>query len=238
MHMIDLSLRPEHLVRHAQTQGHNHAYDEDLGYAIHSWLKDALGEFSPRTFRPVDQRTGAFRLLGYSKGDADAIRKHVQLFASPQAAVVCDWEGAASKPIGTIPWQRGQKLGYEVRVCPVVRGKQGERDAFLAQLPDDGGSTAKDRASVYRDWLLSRLDGAASLEPGTFNLKAFRLASTWRQGGSIGGRGRTGRRLVRPDALLIGQLRVQEPEAFRALLHRGIGRHRAFGFGMLLLRPA
>jgi CRISPR system Cascade subunit CasE len=25
--------------------------------------------------------------------------------------------------------------------------------------------------------------------------------------------------------------------AFRALLARGVGRHRAFGFGMLLLRP-
>lgn len=238
MHMIELSLRPEHLVRHAQTQGHNRGHDEDFGYAIHGWLKDALGEFSPRTFRPMEQRNGAFRLLGYSKGDADAIRKHVQLFASPQAAAVCDWERVASKPIGGISWQRGQKLGYEVRVCPVVRGKQGERDAFLAQLPNGGAPTVKDRASVYRDWLSSRLYGAASLEADAFNLKAFRLASTWRQGGPIGARGRTGCRLVRPDALLIGQLRVQEPEAFRALLHRGIGRHRAFGFGMLLLRPA
>lgn len=238
MHMIELSLRPEHLVRHAQTQGHNHAHDEDLGYAIHSWLRDALGEFSPRVFRPMEQRNGAFRLLGYSKGDADAIRNHVQLFASPQATAVCDWERVASKPIDAISWQPGQKLGYEIRVCPVVRGKQGERDAFLAQLPSDGVPTAKARASVYRDWLSSRLDGAADLDADKFNLKAFRLVSTWRQGQSVDTQSRAGRRVVRPDALLSGQLTVQDPGAFQTLLHMGIGRHRAFGFGMLLLRPA
>lgn len=237
MHMIDLQLRPDHLVRHAETQGHNHAQDEDLGYAIHSWLTDALGELAPRTFRSIEQRNGSIRLLGYGKADADAIRNHVQLFASPQGAAVCDWERAASKSIGDIAWQHDQKLGFEVRVCPVVRDKQGERDAFLSQLPDDGGPTAKDRASVYRDWLSARLDGAASLEAHAFNLKAFRLASTWRQGGSAGKGGRTGCRLVRPDALLVGQLRVQDPQSFQTLLYRGIGRHRAFGFGMLLLRP-
>ena len=35
-----------------------------------------------------------------------------------------------------------------------------------------------------------------------------------------------------------GTLTVGDPDAFSRLLARGIGRHRAFGFGMLLLRPA
>ena len=41
-----------------------------------------------------------------------------------------------------------------------------------------------------------------------------------------------------PDAVLAGVLEVTDGEAFAALLRRGVGRHRAFGFGMLLLRPA
>ncbi|MEE8524028.1 MAG: type I-E CRISPR-associated protein Cas6/Cse3/CasE [Thermoanaerobaculia bacterium] len=41
----------------------------------------------------------------------------------------------------------------------------------------------------------------------------------------------------RPDALLTGTLEVTDPDAFATLLARGVGRHRAFGFGMLLLRP-
>jgi len=238
MHMIDLQLRPDHLVRHAQLMGHNHAHDEDLGYAIHSWLTDALGELAPRTFRPMEQRNGSLRLLGYGNADADAIREHVRMFATPQAAAVCDWDSAASKPIGDIAWRQGQILGFEVRTCPVVRGKLGERDAFLAQLPKGGEPTANSRATVYRDWFSERLDGAASIDTDTFNLKAFRLVSTWRQSRSPEAGSRAGRRVVRPDALVSGQLIVRDPDAFRTLLHKGIGRHRAFGFGMLLLRPA
>lgn len=237
MHMIDLQLRPDCLVRHAQSHGHNHTHDEDLGYAIHSWLTDALGEFAPRTFRPMEQRNGSLRLLGYGKADANAIREHVQLYATPQATAVCEWGSAASKPIGDIAWRQGQKLGFEVRTCPIVRGKLGERDAFLAQLPKGGEQTTNGRAGVYRDWLCSRLNGAASIDTDTFNLKAFRLVSTWRLDRSAGKRDRAGRRVVRPDALLSGQLTVQNPDNFRSLLHNGIGRHRAFGFGMLLLRP-
>jgi CRISPR system Cascade subunit CasE len=41
-----------------------------------------------------------------------------------------------------------------------------------------------------------------------------------------------------PDAVLAGQLRVTSPDAFAQLLANGLGRHRAFGFGLLLLRPA
>ncbi|WP_083761830.1 type I-E CRISPR-associated protein Cas6/Cse3/CasE [Alkalilimnicola ehrlichii MLHE-1] len=58
------------------------------------------------------------------------------------------------------------------------------------------------------------------------------------------GRGRPGRtptgktRLVRPDALVTGRLTVRDPDTFATLVARGVGRHRAFGFGMLLLRPA
>jgi len=40
-----------------------------------------------------------------------------------------------------------------------------------------------------------------------------------------------------PDVVLAGQLRVTDPQAFAQLLAKGVGRHRAFGFGLLLLRP-
>lgn len=40
-----------------------------------------------------------------------------------------------------------------------------------------------------------------------------------------------------PDATLRGCLRIEDGAGFAALLGRGVGRHRAFGFGMLLLTP-
>ena len=41
-----------------------------------------------------------------------------------------------------------------------------------------------------------------------------------------------------PDVVMRGVLTVTDPDAFSNLLAHGIGRHRAYGYGMLLLRPA
>ena len=41
-----------------------------------------------------------------------------------------------------------------------------------------------------------------------------------------------------PDALMRGTLEITDGSAFTKLLAGGIGRHRAYGYGMLLLRPA
>ena len=53
--------------------------------------------------------------------------------------------------------------------------------------------------------------------------------------------GRDGRRRQSetegPDAVFRGRLRIEDDAGFTELLARGIGRHRAFGFGMLLLAP-
>lgn len=40
-----------------------------------------------------------------------------------------------------------------------------------------------------------------------------------------------------PDVLITGRLLIRNPEAFSALVARGVGRHRGFGYGMLMLRP-
>ena len=41
-----------------------------------------------------------------------------------------------------------------------------------------------------------------------------------------------------PDAVLNGELVVGDPAAFASLLANGVGRHKAYGYGMLMLRPA
>ena len=41
-----------------------------------------------------------------------------------------------------------------------------------------------------------------------------------------------------PDAVMRGILTITDSDAFSELLAHGIGRHRAYGYGMLLLRPA
>jgi CRISPR system Cascade subunit CasE len=69
-------------------------------------------------------------------------------------------------------------------------------------------------------------------------LKAFRLARVSRRTKADEEGPRSLHHAMGPDATFTGLLAVGNPEAFAGLLARGIGRHRAFGFGMLLLRSA
>jgi len=236
--MIDLQLAPERLVAHAQAGNHNRTHDEDLGYAAHAWLRASFGDSAPTCFRLSERRDGGLRLLGYAPADAGTLRQHAESFADPLSLAVCDWPAAASKSLDDVVLQKDMALGFETRVCPVKRGRNGERDAYLSALERKPDDTAPPRAAVYADWLQTRLDSTVSLDTDRTELTSFRLVSTWRRRHDAQGRAGKGQRLVRPDAILRGRLTVARPDAFRELLARGVGRHRAFGFGMLLLRPA
>ena len=85
--------------------------------------------------------------------------------------------------------------------------------------------------SVAGGWLAEHLAGAARLLD--CRLEAFARTQVARRDGT-----RRLRWIEGPDAVISGTLEVAGPEAFGQRLARGIGRHRAFGFGMLLLRPA
>ncbi len=51
-------------------------------------------------------------------------------------------------------------------------------------------------------------------------------------------KGRALHSLAGPDVSFTGVLTVADPDRFATLLAHGVGRHAAFGFGMLLLKPA
>lgn len=237
MFMIDLRLSPEKLVAHAQSSDHNRVHDEDLGYATHAWLMATFGDVAPECFRLSETRHGDLRLLGYGQRDAEGMKNHAETFATPQAHAVADWSTFASKSLADIALPAGKTLGFEVRICPVRRGRDGERDAYLSVVEASNVSTSPDRAEVYTTWLEERLSDVLDLDRSATQMTAFRLAHTWRRRHDAHGRAGKGKRLVRPDALMRGRLSIKDAEGFRSLLGRGIGRHRAFGFGMLLLRP-
>jgi CRISPR system Cascade subunit CasE len=92
-----------------------------------------------------------------------------------------------------------------------------------------------ERAPVYRAWLERRFGPAAGLS--AFRLVAHRRIRTARAvPPDAASRRRPG--FEGPETVVDGTLTVADPAAFAALLARGVGRHGAFGFGMLLLRPA
>jgi len=135
-------------------------------------------------------------------------------------------------------WATGHVLGFEVRVRPIIReGKTGcERDAFLAAV-EKAGDGELDRSAVYVQWLrdlLTRQSGAELVDASVIRYQQLGVTRKDKKGSPDDVR--HSRLVFGPDAVLAGQLRVADPQAFAQLLTQGVGRHRAFGFGLLMLR--
>lgn len=213
----------------------------DLGYALHALLRAAFGEQAPQPFRYLDAEQG---LLAYTRLDTTELAQRVAL-ADPDAAAALGLGqtsrhgGMSVRPFPT-QWTAGHELGFEVRVRPIIReGKTGrERDAFLAAI-EIAAAQRLDRSQVYVQWLrdlLARQGGAELLEA---SMTRYQLLGVTRKSQKSNADDVRQSRLVGgPDAVLSGQLRVKDSQAFAQLVAQGVGRHRAFGFGLLLLRPA
>jgi len=213
----------------------------DLGYALHALLHAAFGDHAPKPFRYIDAEQG---LLAYTKLSAADLA---------QLAALADPDAAAALGLGQTPhhggmsvrafptqWTTGHALGFEVRVRPIIReGKTGrERDVFLATV-EKAGDTELDRGAIYVQWLrelFARQCGAELLDASVIRYQQLGVTRKGQRGNA--GDVRSSRLVYGPDAVLTGQLRVTDPRAFAQLLAQGVGRHRAFGFGLLLLRSA
>jgi CRISPR system Cascade subunit CasE len=229
----------------------------DLSYAVHAALTAAFGDHAPKPFRLYERRSRAAPaavaadLYGYTAADGPTLLDHARAFADPEIASGLDVDGLAIKAM-PVAWASGRRLGFEVRVRPVIRrdrlrdrDRTCERDAFqIACEQAEADVTGVNvelprRDGVYRAWLAEHLDrlGGARLIEDSVRLSAFQRLRVARRGRETAERRRPLVSNEGPDAVLAGILEVTDGAAFAALLRRGIGRHRAFGFGMLLLRP-
>lgn len=230
----------QHHVRHERQTA-------DLGDVLHGLLRAVFGSAPPQPFRYLDERRG---LLAYTSLDAHALTAKVEradLLVAQTLGLVAtsEREGFRVRPFPT-EWPKGKILSFEVRVRPTVRAAKGEQDAFLhvaAQAPD----AQLNREGVYAQWLREHLAPRAGSGPEPWqgavdlldvHLSAFQLGRVVRRPQASEGTRRQAKAIEGPDAVLNGRLQVVDPTAFGHLLARGVGRHRAFGFGMLLLSKA
>lgn len=212
-------------------------YDPD--YIYHSLLLELLG---PGKLLPFvqDPRKRGLALLGYSMMDSENLRDLAGVVAPTEIYNLINWKDSQSKKM---PRQlnSGTCFRFRTRVCPLVRGpsyigkdrqvpkkKNAEVDVYLARCWQK--NTSADRETIYLEWLENELgrEKAAMLESAS--MTGFRLKWALRRG-----RNRNPRTITLPDALFKGALSINNPQGFARLIARGIGRHRSFGFGMLLL---
>ena len=224
--------------------GHIAGFDE--GRALHHLLDELFG---PRVVRPfrllVSPGARTANLYGYSERNHQQLREAARVHGLPEHASVIRPDRLDAKAMPTV-WAQGRRVGFDLRVRPVRRlktsltvgdksfRKGSEIDAFLLEAlrrhPQNSSGMSIDERSrewVYLDWLEARLGKAATLDREATRLTHFQRVRV--------SRGRTGPE--GPDAALQGALTIGDPDLFRSLVSTGVGRHRAYGYGMLLLRP-
>ena len=224
--------------------GRSVAFDE--GRALHHLVDEAFGPGALRPFRLlVPPRSAEGNLYSYTSQDHEQLRAALRRFALPDHLAVLEEQRLASKMMPR-QWSAGQRIGFDVRVRPVrrlrtdlvtARGRfrtGSELDAFLSEaLHCHPGNlkgmigSGRSREAVYLDWLAERLAPGAEIDRQATRLVRFHRTQVARGEHAHEG----------PDATLHGTLTVTQADAFGELVTRGVGRHRAFGYGMLLLRP-
>ena len=213
---------------------------QDPDHAMHCLLVECFGELAPKPFRLVTPRADSSGVLyGYGSAVVESLREAASIYADPLQGRVIPTDKMDSKPMPA-QWQLGKHLGFETRIRPIVRRPRSdpnrparECDAFQAEAEQyPKGAMERKREEVYAQWLSGQFDriGGASLDLERTQLVSFQRTRAVRklQGSQSEG----------PDAVMRGILKITDSDAFAALLARGIGRHRAYGYGMLLLRPA
>jgi len=140
-----------------------------------------------------------------------------------------------------VSFPMGGVYNFEVRACPVVRKGRGSKsfspgaevDAFLAEVEKAGQDGVVNRESVYRSWLKETIERSGAVRCEGVRLSAMKRSRFFRRGTH-----KEAKFIERPDVTFAGRLRILDQKKFQELLLRGVGRHRAFGFGMLLVRRA
>lgn len=238
LHMISIPVDLRELRRLAAVNG----LGTDEGRTLHHLLSEAFGKSVVQPFRLMPGRNGSrsATLYGYTARTETDLRTALAETAPPESSMVFDLGHLAVKAMPE-HWKPGRRLAFDVRVRPVRRllapagnftRKGAEVDAWLIEVlrrfpdgpPDDVCEKVR-RDRVYVQWLGERLEGAAQIE--TARLARIEQSAAVRRDSSSRG----------PDVTVHGELSIIDGAAFAEKLRRGVGRHTAYGYGMLLLRP-
>ena len=262
MNMIHAPLDPHRLKAWSNATAAGEARSYDPGFALHMLLCAMFGKRVLQPFRLFhSSRRPTATLYAYTTADPDALRDLAATVAPPDHLSILD-PGRISWKAMPDRFRAGQLLGFDIKTRPIERLRvqipkpsdtcrpvTRERDYFPLygaeharagaarngngnrHLPGNGIGACpspddQTREGTYAHWLGRRLGGAAEVV-------ACRLAAFYRTSAY---RGRS-RAVKGPDATMHGTVRITDPAEFARKLANGVGRHKAYGYGMLLLRP-
>lgn len=179
---------------------------------------------------------GTLMVLGYSHRDAAKVKTLIA-DGLPELANAFDAESVFSRPIRQ--FAEGERLQVQARVCATKQVRTGptqrkELDAWAAdtRLREKAGQPARGREEAYEAYLADAiLPGAAILNS---RIVGFAINAFARKDANGIPSLSTKHPVVEFDAIC----EVTDSQEFARLLATGIGRSRAYGCGMLLIRAA
>ena len=249
LNLIRIPVNLKSLAQWAGERGKAVGFDSsvyDTGKVLHHLLTETFGTETFKCFRfMVAARATTGNLYAYSLLAAKDLQANSAIYGMPEHLLVLGVDAIEGKPMPE-NWRKDQLLGFDLRIRPVRRimkelnlGKEkvksgAELDAFLieAKRPISNSSSSmyergRTRQAVYLDWLIERTSDVVEIDRNNTKLNSFIRSKILRGKKTIEG----------PDVIFHGNLKIKAPLEFAHLLEKGIGRHRAFGYGMILLRP-
>lgn len=209
----------------------------DLDHAFHCFQKDVLGELAPRPFRLIIPRKSSQGVMyAYTHAREEELQEAIATFGTPDQLRAMPPLGIRTKDMPSI-WRPGRELGFEIRIRPIVRknlrkeNRATELDAYnLAVRETPEGETKPMRRETYAKWLEHQLEkqGGATMNPGIALMVSFQKIRSHRGNGNT---------VLGPETVMRSIMTIRNPEKFQQMLEHGIGRQRAYGYGMILLKP-
>ena len=207
----------------------------DADRALHCLVYESFGPsqtpkpFSAHVRRADGEPVG--RLLAYTPLDSVELKRIAKTRQTLPQAAVLDPKTIRTTPIPN-QWQEGSTIGFQIRVWPCHRTRpnrdnqpKGEHDVYLRA---NGNQT---REEAYCQWLtgLIQRQGGAEALPETLRMTKFALRRVQRQTSQ--------KWIIGPDVTIEGACVITDAQKWQEAVTKGIGRHKAFGYGMLLLKP-
>jgi CRISPR system Cascade subunit CasE len=241
VHLVKVPLRADRVAAIARRR-QVPVRDLDADYLAHCLLRELWQDAAPAPFL-LKGNGRVIDVLGYSRAGRDALIDRARTFGDPAVLdAIDDLDAVAVKEMPRL--ETGRRVGFRVRACPVVRLAKGrcdhragaEIDAFLARCFELGPSQKVDRQEVYRAWLAKRFENQEVTGVELVDTRIIGIARE-RFIRRTQGEQREARRIERPDVTFGGEVIVTNGETLLRFLAHGLGRHRAFGFGAIMLVP-